>query len=101
MWMHACNLLLRSLVYYPSIFSGNWFTVGVLPVAIFIIKEFGRLRQIKWQAMTWAQWKGIARDSRWLVTLYILIFVWAVIHTVYQDHQYLVGACQRIQKGSG
>ena len=87
---HFWNFFWRSVADFPTIFSGNWFSVGVLPILGFLYKERARIRQIRWRAMTWKQWDGIAKDAWILLVFYTGIFGWAVIETVYRDHSGLV-----------
>jgi hypothetical protein len=87
---HFWNLFWRSVAYFPAIFSGNWFTVGALPILAFIYKERARIGQIGWRTMTWQQWRRIAKDAWILAVFYVAVFGWAVVHTVYQDHIDLV-----------
>lgn len=35
-------------------------------------------------------WRVLERDTKILIGAYVLLFVWAVVHTVYQDHMALI-----------
>lgn len=37
----------------------------------------------------------LKRDTKFLVAIYVLLFAWSVIRTVYQDHRYLVGVTRQ------
>src|SRR6185437_9287253 len=80
MWAHFWHLLWRSLVYFPSELSGNWLSIVFLPIALYVIVEGIRYG---WRSMVK---KAFGRDAGILVGMYVLLFCWAVIHTVYQDH---------------
>ena len=86
MWLHFWNLLCRSLRYTPSIISSNWAGI-LLPAIVFIAREFVRARKEGWRTMNWS---AIGRDTLWMIGLYVCLFTWAVIHTIYTDHQNLL-----------
>jgi hypothetical protein len=108
MWSYLCHLLSQSLAYYPNIFSGNWFTVGVLPPAAFAFKERTRIQQVIRDAVNRKrQLMSLARQSWMLIAFYVLVFVFAVFHTAYTDREGLANenaqlktALQDAQKSS-
>jgi hypothetical protein len=97
MWPHFKSLLWNSFLYYPAIFSGNWFTVGVLPPLAFLFAERDNLRRLR--TMTSAELKKAVRNGGILAAFYVALFCWAIVHTVYQDHQDLV-ASKRSERGA-
>jgi len=93
MWLHFVNLVVRSLGYMPSIISQNWVSI-FLPLVVFIVRESVRLRKEGWRAMNWTK---VRNDSLWMIGVYVLLFGWAVIHTVYTDHVYLTDAARGLR----
>lgn len=77
------HLVWRSLVYFPSELSGNWLSV-LLPAAIYAIREGIRVSEVGWRAM---KWKTIERDTWIMIGAYCVLFLWAVIHTVFTVHR--------------
>lgn len=93
MWPHFWNLVESSLGYMPSIISSNW--KGIFwPAGIFVVGELFRLRTEGWRTMNWPK---VGRDVILLVCAYIALFGWAVIHTVYQDHETLVARIDALE----
>jgi len=88
MWQSFWHIIWRSILYYPSIFSGNWFSIGVLPPLAFLFAEKKNLR--RWRSMTAAEWKETRRNCYLLAGFYLVVFLWAVSATIYQDHSYLL-----------
>lgn len=87
---HLWNLLWRSFQDFPTILSGNWLSI-LLPLALFILKESGKLRDLwrdknRWREIT----APVRRDFRILVAVYVALFGLAVARTVYRDHEYFV-----------
>src|SRR5271163_1664022 len=87
MWQHFWHLMWRSLVYMPSTISGNWLSI-FFPLAIFLVRECFRIKKEGWRTVSWG---GVRADTAYMVGGYFLLFVLAVVQTVYGDHQYLVG----------
>jgi len=86
MWIAFWHLFWRSLVYFPSELSANWLSV-LLPCCIYLVREWFRFRKDGRRAMNW---RVLERDTKILIGAYVLLFVWAVVHTVYQDHMALI-----------
>lgn len=82
---HFWHLIWRSLVYMPSIISGNWVSI-FFPLAIFLAREFFRIRKEGWQSLNV---RGMGRDALWMFAAYGCLLAWAVVHTVYEDHESL------------
>jgi hypothetical protein len=94
MWVHFWHLFGRILAYMPSLISQNWLAI-LWPLGFFIVREAFRLRS---RGLRTVNWKAIQKDSYWMGGFYLLLFAWAVIHTVYQDHQNLsreIAACRK------
>jgi hypothetical protein len=85
---HFWNLICQSLAYMPTIISGNWVSI-FFPFGIFLAGEAVRFVSGGRAAMSW---KTLRLDSLLLFAAYALLFSWAVIRTVYDDHQTLVKA---------
>ena len=84
MWQSFWHIIGRSFVYYPNIFSSNWFALGLVPIAFFLYSNWKELRG--WRSMTAAQWKQSTRKLSIFVGFYFLVFLWAVATTIYRDH---------------
>jgi hypothetical protein len=83
----------RSLVYFPTALSSNWLSI-LLPLLIWAVGEGIRVRKQGWGAM---RWETIARETWLMIGLYGLLFGWAVIRTVYEDHRSLMLANQSLR----
>ena len=89
---HLFRLLLRALIAMPSLISGNWLST-LLPVAVFLIKEAATLRQ-GWSAM-----RGTIKRDFWIMcAVYGVLFSWAVVRTIYNDHSDLVEQSRALNK---
>lgn len=84
MWPSFWHIIGRSVVYFPTIFSSNWFALGLVPLALFFVSNWKELRG--WRTMTAENWKKSIQRASVLAGLYLLIFLWAVASTIYQDH---------------
>jgi hypothetical protein len=96
-WTAFWHLIERSLVYMPKIISGNW-TGILLPLVVFIIREGFRARK---EGRRSVNWKGIEKDTLWLIGAYLVLFGWAVVHTVYQDHEDLLARVKELSHPPG
>jgi hypothetical protein len=89
MWTHFCNLLWQSFLYTPTIISSNW--VGALfPLVTYLIGETIRFSGGGWVAVTRAWKKDTLLMTGAYFAGYILLFTWAVVHIVYEDHETLM-----------
>jgi hypothetical protein len=86
MLIHLGHLIWRSLVYFPQILSANWLSI-ILPAAIFFIAEGIKLRKNVGHRLKWVDIKS---HTYLLASVYAALFLWAVVHTTYADHKYLV-----------
>ena len=88
MWTSFWHLIGHSIVYMPKIISENWAGI-LLPIVVFVIREGGRAHKEGWRSMNR---KSIKKDTLWLIGAYFVLFGWAIVHTVYSDHESLVVA---------
>ncbi len=82
MWTAFWHLFRRALVYFPSELSANWLSV-LLPVGLYFLREALRFRSEGRRAM---KWSVLERDTKLMVGAYIVLFLWAMVHTIYEDH---------------
>jgi hypothetical protein len=92
MFQHFLNLFVRALVGFPDVLAGNWISL-LLPLVVFIVKEGTSLRN-GWASMRAQFW----RDTSLLAKVYVALFAWAIVRTVYQDHVYFVQKTASLQK---
>lgn len=99
MWTHFLHLLWRSLVYFPSELSGNWLSVLLPPIlfAVDIAVEGFSAGRNGWPSVK----ERILKRNGWLLaSAYLLLVGWAIVHTVYQDHEALVEANRKFKLAS-
>jgi hypothetical protein len=77
------HLLYQSFIGFPTVISGNWLSI-LLPLAVVIIKWAVEWRKGRREAMRPPHLK---RDFWIMAAVYIALFMWSVVRTVYQDHQ--------------
>lgn len=94
MLLHFWHLVWRSLVFMPSIISGNWVSI-FFPLVLFLAREGIRIKNEGLRTMNWMK---VGQDAVLMVCAYAALFAWAIIHTVYQDHQYLVGRIDALHR---
>ena len=97
MWHHLWHLIAQSLAFMPSIISGNWISI-FFPLCVFLVGEAVRLKQEGWRTMNWGK---VGRDAVLMGSAYAVLFVWAVIHSVYRDHADLVARVRALQRDVG
>ena len=90
MWISFWHLIGRSFVYMPKIISENWAGI-LLPFVVFVIREGVRAHKGSWSWRS-LNWKSIKKDTSWLIGAYLVLFGWAVVHNVYDDHESLLTA---------
>jgi hypothetical protein len=86
---HVWNLLWKSIVDFPALLSGNWLGAIILPLGLYVLFEVPALRR-GWSAMTPEKKQAFWRNSGILIGVYLLLFSWVVVRTIYHDHMYLV-----------
>src|ERR1700722_14802098 len=94
MWNSFWHLIWRSLVYFPTSLSSNWLSI-CLPALVWMIMQGFRVRKSGWTAL---EWKTIGSDTVILAGVYVVLFGWAITHTVYQDHLALKAENSALQK---
>jgi hypothetical protein len=85
-WTAFWHLVCQSLVFMPAIISGNWVSI-FFPLAIFLCGEGFRIKKEGWRTVKWLE---VRRDLFLMLGAYGALFLWAVAHTVYEDHAHLV-----------
>lgn len=92
MLLHMLRMLARAFVDFPSVLSGNWLSF-LLPLSLYVAKEFNTFRKGKWASVK----AHIQRDTWILAGAYVLLFGWAVVRTIYQDHESLAAKAQDLR----
>jgi hypothetical protein len=82
MWISLLHLMWRSAVYFPTTLSSNWLTI-LLPFVIYIAIQTRRVRKEGWRSMSQHPIDG---STKLLIAAYCILFFWAIVRTVYQDH---------------
>jgi len=85
MFAHFTHLIVRSILLFPTVLSGNWLSIFV-PLLFYAVREGSSLRR-GWSEMKVDFW----RDTKIVVAVYAVLFAWAIIQEVYRDHIDLVG----------
>jgi hypothetical protein len=89
MWSYWKEILTRSFFSFPSLFSGNWFSVGFWPIGAFLLEEWKNLKKLSWKSIRISQVRAIMNDGRRWALAYIVLFLAVVCRTVYLDHREL------------